>query len=232
MVMKKQEDKSMFDLGKCVQCGECLATCQWNDLDQESGAVAMAKMINGETTAALESCITCYACNEYCPNHANPFDLFAHLQEQHRLLLSPEDVQAQEKTYLFTGELADFPTGHKRIMTTCVFGRSEADFIQGPLYNLPTVSGKPYFCWIMFSHMGAESIQQKHAARLVKRLAMTGAEEVVCFHDDCYAMLAERAPGYGIEVPFKPIHLAQHVVEYLEAHRSKIRPLNRKLLVR
>jgi len=52
---------------------------------------------------------------------------------------------------------------------------------------------------------------------------------VVCFHDDCYAMLAERAPEYGIEVPFKPIHLAQHVVEHLEAHRSEIRPLNRKL---
>jgi Fe-S oxidoreductase len=55
---------------------------------------------------------------------------------------------------------------------------------------------------------------------------MTGAKEIVCFHDDCYAMLARLAPDYGIKVPFRPVHLSEYLVEYLRASKDRIKPLN------
>ncbi len=46
-------------------------------------------MIAGEKTPVLDQCLTCYACNEICPQAANPFDLIAALQENKGLLISP-----------------------------------------------------------------------------------------------------------------------------------------------
>jgi hypothetical protein len=48
---------------------------------------------------------------------------------------------------------------------------------------------------VLFSHTGAPSIQERHAQEFVDRLAMTGAKEVVCFHDDCYTMLTTSGVG-------------------------------------
>ena len=141
----------------------------------------------------------------------------------------PQDnVAASEAAYIFNGELKAFPQA-ERIMSVCVFEKTDGHLIQGELYDLPRVGGKPYFCWILFSHMGATSVQARHAQTLVHRLALTGAREVVCFHDDCYAMLAKLAPAYGIEVPFRPIHLAEYLVTYLRANQDRIQPLDLSL---
>ncbi|RJP76762.1 MAG: (Fe-S)-binding protein [Desulfobacteraceae bacterium] len=215
----------MFQLEKCNLCGECLVQCQWMDVDLEQ-AVTWKKLMNaGEYVPGLDLCITCYACNEICPNNAKPFDLIAELQEKYCRFFPEDAIAATEKQYTFTGDLHGLPDT-KRVMTTCVFGKDEAALIQGGLYDLPRVGGKPYFCWVLFSHMGVESIQRKHARDLVDRLAKTGAEEVVCFHDDCYAMLARIAPGYGIDVPFRPVHLVEYLVEYVKKNMDRIRPVH------
>jgi Fe-S oxidoreductase len=146
------------------------------------------------------------------------------LQEKYHSLASVESARASEARYAFDKELTDVPRA-ERVMSVCVFGKSDADLIQGQLYDLPRVGGKPYFCWVMMSHLGAESVQRSRAREMVDRLALTGAKEVICFHDDCYAMLARLAPDYGIRVPFRPVHLAEYLVEYLRAHPDRVQPL-------
>ncbi len=218
----------MFNENLCDLCGDCIAECHWIDADREQAAEWMRQMTNGDSSPVLKQCITCYACNEICPNDANPFDLIAELQERHHTFISKEDAEKTENRYVFTGELK-LPPGAKRVMTTCVFEKTDPHLIQGEMFNLPRVGGKPYFCWLLFGHTGAVSIQEKHAKEMVDRLAMSGAEEVVCFHDDCYSMLAEIAPGYGIDVPFKPVHLSEYLAEYLKENKSRIKPLNIKI---
>jgi len=215
----------VFKRDLCDFCGDCLVECQWMDIERGQAVEWIKAMLEGERTPVLEQCITCYACNELCPQGANPFDLIAELQEKHRSLSSEESALANEARYVFNKELKDYPRA-ERVMSVCVFGKTDANLIQGELYDLPRVGGKPYFCWVLFSHIGAESIQRKHAQELVNRLAMTGATEVVCFHDDCYAMLAKLAPDHGIEAPFRPIHLSQYLVEYLKANKERIKPLD------
>ena len=132
-------------------------------------------------------------------------------------------IDETEKRLSFSGALRDLPKAD-RIMSTCVFGKTDGHLIQGELYNLPQIGGKPFFCWILLGHMGAESIQRKHAQEFVDRLAATGAKEIVCFHDDCYAMLAQVAPEYGIPVPFRPIHLSEYLVEYFGKKQNQNSP--------
>jgi len=215
----------MFKPDFCNLCGDCLVECQWIEVGRDQAIEWLKDMIDGKSTPALGQCITCYACNEVCPQNANPFDLIAALQEKHHTFASEEVISSEEAKYAFTGELKGYPRT-ERVMTTCVFAKTDSDLIQGALYELPRVGGKPYFCWLLFSHWGAESIQRKHASELVNRLAMTGAKEIVCFHDDCYAMLATLAPEYGIKVPFRPIHLSEYLVEYLQSNRNRIKCLN------
>lgn len=214
----------MWKRERCDLCGDCLIKCPWMEIERKQAVEWMKAMIAGENVPVLDQCITCYACNEICPQDANPFDLIAELQEQYHSLSSPESARGQEARYVFDKALSDVPRA-ERVMSLCVFGKSDAALIQGELYDLPLVSGKPYFCWVLFSHLGAESVQKKHAREVVDRLAMTGAKEVVCFHDDCYALLARLAPDYGIEVPFRPVHLAEHLVEGLKANPARIQPL-------
>ncbi|MBS3732572.1 MAG: (Fe-S)-binding protein [Desulfobacterales bacterium] len=214
----------MFKQERCDLCGECLVKCQWIRADTDQATQWMAAMIKGEKTPVLDQCITCYACDEYCPSDAAPFDLIAELQEKYQVVPARQ-IEKTETRFSFSGELRDVPSA-ERIMSTCVFGKTDAHLIGGKIYDLPQIGGKPYFCWIMFTHMGAPSIQEKHAREFVDRLAATNAREIVCFHDDCYAMLVRYAPEYGIRVPFRPVHLSEYLVEYLSSHRNEITPLN------
>ncbi len=216
----------MFHKERCDLCGDCLVKCQWIEADKDQAISWMTEMMAGKHTQVIDQCITCYACNEICPTQANPFDLIAGLQEKYQRV-AQDIIDMTESKLTFTGELRDIPQAD-RIMNICLFGKTDGHLIQGELYDLPKIGGKPYFCWILFSHMGAESIQQKHAQEFVDRMAATGAKEIVCFHDDCYAMLAGVAPEYGIHVPFKVIHLSEYLVEYLSANKDRLVPLNLK----
>ena len=214
----------MFKQDRCDLCGDCLVKCQWIEAGKEQAAAWMKAMMNGERTPVVDQCITCYACNEYCPQDAAPFDLIAELQEKYQIV-SREQIDQTEARFTFSGEMRPVPPAD-RLMNICVFGKTDGQLMQGRLYDLPQIGGKPYFCWILLSHMGAESIQKKHAREYVDRLAATGAKEIVCFHDDCYTMLARYAPEYGIDVPFRPIHLAEYLVEYLSSHKNEITPIH------
>lgn len=215
----------MFQPELCTLCGDCLVKCQWQDVTRSQAKEWQKEMIEGRHTPALDHCITCYACNERCPNKANPFDLRIELQEKFRSKVPEDVVKATEAHYIFTGQLRETPKA-KRIMSVCTHEKTEAAILQGELYNLPRVGGKAFFCWGLFGHMGAVSVQKRNTQILVDRLAQTGAEEVVCFHSECYSVLAGAAPSLNIDVPFRPVHLAEYLVEYLKANRSRIKPLN------
>lgn len=218
----------MFKRDLCDLCGDCLVECQWIHVKRNQAVEWMKMMIDGEPSPMLHQCITCYACNEICPQGADPFDLFSDLQERLNAFGLKDAARDEEEKYIFTGELKDTPQTD-RVMSTCVFEKTDGNLIQGQLYNLPRVGGKPYYCWMLFSHMGVESIQKQHARDLVDRLASTGAREIVCFHDDCYAMLARFAPEYGIDVPFRPMHFFEYLVEYFQKNRDRVRPLNMEI---
>jgi len=216
----------MFDETRCDRCGDCLVRCLYVDYDRERAAFEIEELIAGRSAPILSSCITCLACNEYCPTDARPFDLILERQEQFRSLgIPPEMLAAEEARYAATGEVR-VPENDGRVLSACVFTSTDAELFQGRLFEgLPTVRGRHFFCYILFDHLGAGSVTRRHAQAFVDNLAATGAEEVILFHDDCYGMLVDRVPQLGIEVPFRPVHVVEYLRDYLQAHRQDITPL-------
>jgi Fe-S oxidoreductase len=94
---------------------------------------------------------------------------------------------------------------------------------------LPLLKGRHYFCNVLFAHMGDESIMRDRLQVMVDNLAKSGAKEIVVVHDDCYAVLKGIAPEYGINLPFRPVSVFEHLRDYLREHQGDIKKLNLKV---
>ena len=80
-----------FDKQKCINCKttSCLSKCQYMDLDTEKAKIEWEKLINDEKSSVLEDCVTCYACEEFCPVGNHPFYFIVEQQEKNGLLPLP-----------------------------------------------------------------------------------------------------------------------------------------------
>ncbi|GAB4322951.1 MAG: (Fe-S)-binding protein [Promethearchaeota archaeon] len=197
-------------------------------LGREQGIEEMKKLVEGGDSPVLENCTTCYACNEYCPTGAMPFDLVAALQgERNSLKLSKGALQVLEKQYepYESSKTAKLPPDG-RVLSQCAFLRTHAAFFEGrPWEGLAKVGGRNFFCNMVYLHTGQIDVVEKRARTIVENFERLGAKEVVCFHDECYAFFTTYAPAFGVEVPFRVKHASMHLVEYLKAHEDDIEPL-------
>ncbi|MDD5167757.1 MAG: (Fe-S)-binding protein [Syntrophales bacterium] len=219
----------MFNEEKCDYCGECLARCRYLPFDQKSGGEAFKKLVRGEKVDWLYDCVTCMACNEYCPKGARPFDLILEKMEKAGDFTDPALRTQMADRLKADGEPKPVAAA-ERAMSLCVMDASMPWAIQGKLFEgLPLLKGRHYFCNVLFAHMGDESIMRDRLQGMVDNLAKSGAKEIVVVHDDCYAVLKGIAPEYGINVPFRPVSIFEHLRDYLQAHPGEIRKLNMKI---
>jgi Fe-S oxidoreductase len=161
-----------------------------------------------------------------CPTKANPFDLLNERQEETGALGIPE--QAMQNF----SKLHGLPTVIKKgregmpVMNICIVGDMVRELLDNPLFEgLTLVEGADYFCTVGYIHLGKPSPVRKEAKRFIDKLAALGAEEIVCFHDDCYTMLTTLADEFGLEVPFRPVHIFEYLYRELEKRKDKVRKL-------
>jgi len=57
----------------------------------------------------------------------------------------------------------------------------------------------------------------------------SGVDEVIHFHDECYGAYTHLAPAFGIDVPFKSVHLFEYLIRRLDDLKDYITPLNQKI---
>jgi Fe-S oxidoreductase len=219
----------MFHEAECDFCGECLDRCHYLDFDRESGGRELKKLATGEKVAWLKDCVTCIACNEYCPKGARPFDLILKRMEEAGDFTDP--AMRDQMAERFKPEGEPRPVAVKdRVMSICVMQGNMPWAIQGQLFEtIPLLKGKHYFCNVLFAHMGNESIMRERLQSMVDNLAKSGAKEIVFVHDDCYALIKGIAPEYGINIPFRPVHVFEYLRDYLKENKVKITKLNMKV---
>jgi Fe-S oxidoreductase len=220
----------MFDNTKCNLCGDCLVMCPYVDYDREEAVEQFRRLMEGETPEIVRLCATCIACNQFCEKGANPFDLILERQEQTGVLEIPE-----QNTQLFRN-LPNAPseavTGEpgKPALSLCSVGDLVGGLFEGPLFEGMTVlKGGNYFCGVGWVHLGEETPMRENAPRVVENLAASGAEEIVFYHDDCYALLASIVKDYGLEVPFRPVHIIEYLLECVKAQGENVRKLDLKV---
>jgi Fe-S oxidoreductase len=74
MVSNKRVSSFREDL--CNLCGECLHQCPVLKLPLDIAKEEIKRLIEGEESKyALSKCNTCFSCNFYCPQNANPYQL-------------------------------------------------------------------------------------------------------------------------------------------------------------
>ena len=101
----------MWNKEKCNLCGDCLVKCLYVNYDRGKAIQQIEELMEGKPAEILSECVTCCACNEYCPTGANPFDLINHFQEVYGSLPIPDKV----KRFMDAG--VEVPPVWKGVMT-------------------------------------------------------------------------------------------------------------------
>jgi Fe-S oxidoreductase len=221
----------MFIQEKCDLCGDCLVRCKYFSYDKDAAVAEIKRLMNGEKTELLSSCITCCACNEYCPTGANPFDLINELQERYFAFFVPKASWDFYNSVIAMPAQVKEGDPDKPALSLCVMPAvMKEDLISGPMFEGLTIAqGGDYFCWYGYVHFGTEAPVKKNAQKFVDAIASLNRDEVVFLHDDCYAMAKSKVPEYGISLPFKPVHILEYIANYLKDHQSEIKKLNMKV---
>ena len=216
----------MFYEEKCDLCGDCLVLCPYVDYDRDEAVEQFGQLKDGGTPEIVGECVTCVACNQFCEKGANPFDLILERQEQTGVLNIPE-----QNTQLFRN-LPDAPTQvlpgepGRPALSLCSVGDLVPGLFEGPLFEgMTLLKGGDFFCGVGWVHLGQESPVRENAPRVIEKLAATGASEIVFYHDDCYALVTTIAKEYGVDVPFRPVHIIEYLLNQVKERADEVKPL-------
>lgn len=225
-----------YDPRVCRTCStiDCLTGCQYMVFDLEAARREKDKILAGEDSRVLSDCATCYACEERCPNHNHPFYQIVALQEKRGFLPVPTPITKQQEIMMQPRGTMVPARVSKPVIDMCFFPML-AGSVRGKLYeNASVIVGSDIFCNIMWLHFGKTSVIRERLPRMIDNiwngyLKDSGVDEIVCYHDECYGTFTQLAPAFGIDVPFKCVHLFEYLAGRLAALADQVRPLNIKV---
>jgi len=223
-----------FDESLCAHChtGSCLIKCQHMSVDREMATNEMIKIARGEDSFVLHQCVTCYACEEYCPNGNHPFYLIVEMQEKLDLPPVPRPLitRAINLGRPFRGE-PEIKEIHGPVLNMGAFSEL-TPLIQGKLFaGLPVISADQrkmfhFFCQLMYLHYARSSVIKERLPGIIDTISKHKPTEVICFHDECYGTYTSYCPAVGIDVPFKPVHFYEFLYHRLVELKDMIQPVN------
>lgn len=220
----------MFYKEKCTICGECLSNCLYLSYSEENAKIEFEKLINGNDSPVTSECITCAACNMFCPEGANPFDLINQRQEETGTFKTTDDWLGMMKMASRMPSQVIKGDPNKPTLSLCTVGDILPGVITGQLFEgLTILKGGDYFCYFGWIHGGKPSVVEKNAQKFVDNLAKTGAKEIILYHDDCYAMLTSKVKEFNIQLPFKPIHIIEYLKDFVIENEDRLEKLDLKI---
>jgi Fe-S oxidoreductase len=144
------------------------------------------------------------------------------LTKQQAIMLAPSGTKTFQKLQPPVVDMCCLP-----MLTQC---------IRGKLFEeASTIVGNDVFCNIAWLHFGKNSIIRERLPQVISNiwnfhLKESDVDQLICFHDECYAAYTHLAPAFGIEVPFKPIHLFDFLTRRLDELRDEIHPIKEKVV--
>jgi Fe-S oxidoreductase len=188
----------------------------------------------GRDSRVLHECLTCYACQEYCPNGNNPFYVLVERQEEKGLLPAPRPILEEQLRMMAPKGRIEKKAVNDPVVDMCAFPMLTG-CIRGRLFeNASIIVGTDIFCNIMWLHFAKNSVIRERVPEAIDKIMRfylkdAKTNELICFHDECYGTYTSLAKAYGISVPFTPIHLFDYINRRLDALSDRIKPLNVKI---
>ncbi len=224
-----------FDPKLCEQCAtiDCVMNCQFIDMDLGRAREERLKIARGEDSSILRDCVTCYACEEYCPHGNHAFYRIVDMQEKLGIDPVPRPITKSQVTAMAPSGKIKYKEGSGPLINLCYFPMLTG-LIRGKLFrDAAYFTGSDYMCQVMFLHFARQSVIQQRVPELLERISTQYVKkrknpEVVCYHDECYGTFTSWAPAFGLTVPFTPVHLFDYLHKKLLEHKSDITKLNIK----
>lgn len=226
-----------FNPDVCAACEtiDCLMKCQYIDFRDVAAARKEREKINaGQHSRVLDECLTCYACQEYCPYDNNPFYFLVDRQEALGILPAPVPIVKEQLKMMGPKGRITHQEVNAPVVNMCAFPMLTG-CIRGKLFEgASVIVGTDIFCNIMWLHFAKNSVIRKRVPQMIENIMAcylrdSGVSEMICFHDECYGTYTSVADAYGIEVPFKPVHLFDYINRRLDDLADFIQPLNVKI---
>jgi len=213
-----------FQEDRCTRCGECLIRCQYIQIEAQESRQAFQDLIDGRPSRVISECVSCMACDELCPEGANPFSLIVKRQEESGESKRFEQYGSNMKHAYRMPSRIQKGTAPGPVIDLCTVSAMVPGLFQGALFEGASyLEGGDYFCGIGFYHVGLATPIAEKAASVVERVAQAGSEEVVCYHDDCYTFFSAIAPSLGIDVPFQPVSWPEFLYHRMVSLKDRIR---------
>ena len=222
------------DICRACETLDCLVRCQYQNFTLEEARIEKDRILAGEDSRVLTDCITCYACEEYCPNGNHPFYQIVERQEAGEIWPVPLPITRQQLIMMEPKGRIIPQEVTAPVIDMCYFPMLMGS-IQGRLFEgTSTIVGSDIFCNIMWLHFAKNSAIRERLPLMIENIRKyyldpSGVDEIVCFHDECYGTYTQLAPAFGIEVPFKAVHLFEFLTQRLDALKSHIKPLGYKV---
>jgi len=221
-----------FELSKCDMdmChGECLTRCSYVSYTEEEAKEEMKRVIQSESAKIVKDCITCGACNDFCPFGANPWDLIALRQEQTGVLGIPPTAKPASDWISKPKKVVSGKPGGPLIS----FGGLDEvipmeEICKGAMFEEATfIMGGDYACRFTETHLGRASAPITFLPTFIDNLSKEakelGVNEIIFTHDACYDVATTFALQERIQVPFKPVHILEYIRNWLRENEDKIK---------
>jgi Fe-S oxidoreductase len=228
--------KLKFEEEICAVCetNDCLTKCRYLDLDLDQAKREVGKLIRGEDSMVLHECVTCYACEEYCPYGNHPFYRIVELQESRDIYPAPKPITNQQIKSMSPVGKGKVEELQDPVISLCAFPEAKRALRSNLFHNPDTFFGRDYFCNLMYLHFAKSSIIKERLPGIIEniwehKLRESDKKELVCYHDECYATYTAWAPAYGVEVPFKPIYFYEYLYNRIKANIENIKPITAKV---
>lgn len=205
----------MFHEDRCTRCGDCFTRCHYLDYSQEEAKLQIDLLIVGKPSEVTARCVTCAACNNYCPEDANPFDLILKRNEETDAI---PVLPAFKKMFRHVNNIpVSVVQGdpNKPALSLCIIEMNLPRSVDGQMFEgMTRISGGDYFCWMGVIHMGQKQMIGDNLHRSVANLAGTGYKDIIFVHDECYSSLHVAAKEFGIDIPFRYRHILDYMLEF------------------
>ncbi len=242
-----------FRYEDCDLCGECLARCRYLALTPREAVEEMKRLVAGEPTRVVHRrCISCYACDVFCPHDCHPYELIIRAwHERYRERGLP--VRA---SYLMPASHPNFRSDLVRTMApweqelirTWKATPPEGELVLYPGCNaltLPHLLHGPHMdgivvsgdfelcCGEMYFRMGLFDVVERVAERLT---AYYRGRDIGTMLFACPAglnLFRNVLPGqFGADFSFRTRYLGDYILEKVESGELGLkRELNRSVAV-
>ncbi len=220
----------------CVKCEtyDCLTKCQYMKFDLQKAKEEKWKLIRGEDNSIIKGCITCYACEEYCPYNNHPFYLIVERMEKTGYHTAPKPLEQSQIIAMEAKGRIKQKKLKDPVINMCYFPMLTGS-IKGELFkDASIVVGSDIFCNLMFLHFGRQSTTNERLPKVIDNLMSyyvkpNNLKSLICYHDECFGTYNHWADAYGMEVPFKTIHFFDYLYDRLVGLKSDIKSLNLKV---